>query len=359
MADKTSVTGRFLRGKQEIALPETRRVPEAGRWLEIAGCRENNLKDVDLKIPLGAFICVTGVSGSGKSSLILKTLVPAIKREIFRGSPKGKNYESVRGMENVDKVINVDQSPIGRSPRSNPATYSGVFSVIRALFAQTKEAQVRGYKPGRFSFNVKAGRCDTCEGAGYIRVAMHFLPDVFVPCHVCAGARYNRETLSVRFKGKNIADVLNMPIDEAHVFFENVPQIEKFLSILVDVGLGYVTLGQSATTLSGGEAQRMKLAKELAKRPTGKTVYVLDEPSTGLHFQDIEKLLQVLHRLVDQGNTVIVIEHNLDIIKHADHLIDVGPEGGSRGGRIVAEGPPEDVALSKDSFTAEFLRDYL
>lgn len=359
MSDAASVTGRFLRGKQEIALPETRRMPQSDRWLEISGCHENNLKNVLLRIPLGTLICVTGVSGSGKSSLILKTMVPAIKRELFRGSARGKNYEAIRGIENVDKVINVDQSPIGRSPRSNPATYSGVFSVIRELFAQTKEAQVRGYKAGRFSFNVKSGRCQTCEGAGHIKVEMHFLPDVFVPCHVCGSARYNRETLSVRYKGKNIADVLNMPIEEALAFFENVPQIEKFLRILVDVGLGYVTLGQSATTLSGGEAQRMKLAKELAKRPTGKTIYVLDEPSTGLHFQDIEKLLQVLHRLVDQGNTVIVIEHNLDIIKHADYIVDVGPEGGGGGGEIVAEGSPEEILRAKQSHTAQYLADYL
>jgi excinuclease ABC subunit A len=357
--DPKSITGRFLRGKETISMPKVRRTLDWKRSILLSGCTENNLRDVTLKIPLGSLICVTGVSGSGKSSLILKTLVPAIRERIYRGRARVKNYAAIEGIDEIDKVINVDQSPIGRSPRSNPATYTGVFSMIRLLFSQTKDALVRGYKAGRFSFNVKAGRCQTCEGAGYIKVEMHFLPDVFIPCHVCGGARYNRETLSVKYKGKNIAEVLDMPVEEAYAFFQSVPQIEKFLKILVDVGLGYVRLGQSATTLSGGEAQRMKLAKELSKKPTGKTIYVMDEPSTGLHFQDIEKLLGVLHRLVDNGNTMIIIEHNLDIIKNADHIIDVGPEGGNAGGAIVYEGSPEGLLKVKESYTGKYLAPYL
>ena len=355
-----SPTGRYLQGYDQIPVPKVRRKGDPSRQIEIKGCTGNNLKDVSAKFPLGTLICVAGVSGSGKSTLIFDTLVPVLKQKLYRsaGSPVAP-YKEITGVEHLDKVINVDQSPIGRSPRSNPATYSGVFTQIRTLFAQTIEAQVRGYDMGRFSFNVKGGRCDTCEGDGAIKVEMHFLPDVYVPCHVCGGVRYNRETLAVKYKGKSIADVLAMTIDEALVFFENVPTIEKFLRVLSDVGLGYVTLGQSATTLSGGEAQRMKLSKELAKRPTGRTMYVLDEPSTGLHFQDIAQLLGVIHRLVDAGNTVLIIEHNLDILKHADYLIDLGPEGGSGGGQIIAAGTPEEVIKNKQSPTARFLAPYL
>ena len=359
IANKKSVTGKFLTGNESIALPEKRRTFDKGRLLQIKGCTENNLQNVSAKFPLGNMICVSGVSGSGKSTLVFDTLIPAIKNKIYRSNHKNLKFTELSGVEHIDKIINVDQSPIGRSPRSNPATYSGVFTAIRTLFAQTVDAQIRGYDLGRFSFNVKGGRCDTCEGDGAIRVEMHFLPDVFIPCHACNSQRYNRETLSVKYKGKNIAEVLNMTIEEALVFFEHVPNIEKFLRILSDVGLGYVTLGQSATTLSGGEAQRMKLSKELAKRPTGRTLYILDEPSTGLHFQDITQLLKVMHRLVDQGNTIIVIEHNLDILKHADYLIDIGPEGGIGGGEIVAEGTPEEVAAKGRGFTAKYLAPYL
>jgi excinuclease ABC subunit A len=329
------------------------------RMIEITHCTGNNLKDVSAKFPLGTLICVSGVSGSGKSTLIFDTLVPALKKALYRSAGPIAPFGELKGAEHLDKVIHVDQSPIGRSPRSNPATYSGVFTQIRILFAQTMNAQIRGYDIGRFSFNVKGGRCDTCEGDGAIKVEMHFLPDVYVPCHVCGGLRYNRETLGVRYKGKNIADVLAMNIADAALFFANVPTIEKFLRVLVDVGLGYVTLGQSATTLSGGEAQRMKLARELSKRPTGRTLYVLDEPSTGLHFADISQLLEVIHRLVDAGNTILVIEHNLDILKHADYLIDLGPEGGSGGGQIIAQGTPEDVVKVPRGHTARFLEPYV
>lgn len=354
-----SPTGRFLKGYDQIPLPKKRRKIDPARMVEIKGCTGNNLKNVDAKIPLGTFTCISGVSGSGKSTLIFDTLVPALKQKLHRSSAQIEPYNEMIGVEQLDKVVHVDQSPIGRSPRSNPATYSGVFTQIRTLFAETMDAKVRGYDLGRFSFNVKGGRCETCEGDGAIKVEMHFLPDVYVPCHVCAGLRYNRETLMVKYKGKNIADVLAMTIEEALAFFENVPSIEKFLRVLSDVGLGYVTLGQSATTLSGGEAQRMKLSKELSKRPTGRTLYVLDEPSTGLHFQDITQLLLVLHRLVDQGNTIVVIEHNLDILKHADYMIDMGPEGGSGGGMVVASGTPEDVAKVSKSFTGKYLAPYL
>lgn len=360
IADPKSPTGRYLKGYDQIPVPKTRRPIDPKRLIEIKGCTGNNLKSVDAKLPLGSLVCVAGVSGSGKSTLIFDTLVPALKQKLYRSAGSAvAPYKELKGSEHLDKVIHVDQSPIGRSPRSNPATYSGVFTQIRTLFAQTVEAQVRGYDMGRFSFNVKGGRCDTCEGDGAIKVEMHFLPDVYVPCHVCGGVRYNRETLSVKYKGKSIADVLAMTIEEALVFFDKVPNIEKFLRVLADVGLGYVTLGQSATTLSGGEAQRMKLSKELAKRPTGRTLYVLDEPSTGLHFSDIDMLLGVIHRLVDQGNTVLIIEHNLDILKHADYLIDLGPEGGSGGGQIIAAGTPEEVIKNKQSPTARFLAPYL
>lgn len=355
-----SPTGRYLQGYDQIPVPEKRRKVDPSRLIEIKGCTGNNLKDVGAKFPLGSLICVSGVSGSGKSTLIFDTLVPALKQKIYRAAGSAvAPFTELKGVEHLDKVIHVDQSPIGRSPRSNPATYSGVFTQIRTLFAQTVDAQVRGYDIGRFSFNVKGGRCDTCEGDGAIKVEMHFLPDVYVPCHACGGLRYNRETLTVRYKGKNIADVLAMTIEEALAFFEKVPNIEKFLRVLADVGLGYVTLGQSATTLSGGEAQRMKLSKELSKRPTGRTLYVLDEPSTGLHFQDIAQLLEVIHRLVDQGNTVLIIEHNLDILKHADYLIDLGPEGGKGGGTILAAGTPEEVVKVNKGHTAKFLAPYL
>ncbi|MGZ3729857.1 MAG: ATP-binding cassette domain-containing protein, partial [Bdellovibrionota bacterium] len=359
IAVAASPTGRYMKGYDQIPVPEHRRKSDPARMIEINHCTGNNLKDVSAKFPLGTLICVSGVSGSGKSTLIFDTLVPALKKELYRSSGQIAPFGELKGAEHLDKVVHVDQSPIGRSPRSNPATYSGVFTQIRTLFAQTIDAQVRGYDLGRFSFNVKGGRCDTCEGDGAIKVEMHFLPDVYVPCHVCGGLRYNRETLAVKYKGKNIADVLGMTIAEAATFFTNVPTIEKFLRVLVDVGLGYVTLGQSATTLSGGEAQRMKLSRELSKRPTGRTLYVLDEPSTGLHFQDISQLLEVLHRLVDAGNTILVIEHNLDILKHADYLIDLGPEGGSGGGQIVAQGTPEDVVRSSRGYTAKFLEPYV
>jgi excinuclease ABC subunit A len=355
-----SPTGRYLRGYDQIPVPTKRRPIDPSRLIELKGCTGNNLQSVDATFPLGSLICVSGVSGSGKSTLVFDTLVPALKQKIYRSSGGAISpHVELRGAEHLDKVVHVDQSPIGRSPRSNPATYSGVFTQIRTLFAQTIDAKVRGYDIGRFSFNVKGGRCDTCEGDGAIKVEMHFLPDVYVPCHVCQGLRYNRETLGVRYKGKNIADVLGMTIEEALKFFENVPTVEKFLRVLADVGLGYVTLGQSATTLSGGEAQRMKLSKELSKRPTGRTLYVLDEPSTGLHFQDISLLLEVIHRLVDQGNTMLVIEHNLDILKHADHLIDLGPEGGSGGGLILAAGTPEEVVKVNKGYTARYLAPYL
>ncbi len=354
-----SPTGRYLKGYDQIPLPAKRRPADPARFLEITGCTGNNLQDVSVRLPLGSLICVSGVSGSGKSTLVFDTLVPALKKELYRSNQQIAPFRAINGTEHLDKVVNVDQSPIGRSPRSNPATYTGVFTQIRTLFAQTVDAQVRGYDIGRFSFNVKGGRCDTCEGDGAIKVEMHFLPDVYVPCHACGGLRYNRETLAVRYKGKNIADVLAMTIEEALTFFEKVPSIEKFLRVLHDVGLGYVTLGQSATTLSGGEAQRMKLSKELSKRPTGRTLYILDEPSTGLHFQDISQLLEVIHRLVDQGNSVLIIEHNLDILKHADYLVDLGPEGGSGGGKIVGAGTPEEVVKQGKGYTAKFLGPYL
>lgn len=359
MKSPKSPTGRYLLGYEQIPTPKQRRKVDPNRVIELKGCKGNNLKNVSVKFPLGNLICVSGVSGSGKSTLIFDTLVPALKQKLYRSAAAAAPFESISGSEHLDKVIHVDQSPIGRSPRSNPATYSGVFTQIRTLFAQTTEAQIRGYDIGRFSFNVKGGRCEICEGDGAIKVEMHFLPDVYVPCHACNGLRYNRETLSVRYKGKNIADVLAMPIEEALKFFENVPSIEKYLRVLSDVGLGYVTLGQSATTLSGGEAQRMKLSKELSKRPTGRTMYILDEPSTGLHFQDISQLLNVIHRLVDQGNTVLVIEHNLDILKHADFLIDLGPEGGKGGGEILSAGTPEEVVKVKKGYTGKYLAPYL
>jgi len=350
-----SVTGRYLSGKASIPVPADRRTP--GREsLVIRGAREHNLKNVDVEIPLGCFVAVTGVSGSGKSTLIRDILLPALMQRIYKSKDAPGRHKSVDGIDQLDKVIDMDQSPIGRTPRSNPATYTGVFDNIRKLFAATPEAKVRGYQPGRFSFNVQGGRCEACSGDGTIKIEMHFLPDVYVPCEVCKGARYNRDTLEISFKGKTIADVLDMPISEAVDFFANQPAIARHMQTLVDVGLGYVRLGQSAPTLSGGEAQRVKLASELAKRSTGHTIYLLDEPTTGLHFEDVRRLLTVLSRLVDQGNTVLVIEHNLDVIKTADWLIDLGPEGGSGGGEIVAVGPPEVVAKEMRSHTGRFLK---
>ena len=357
LADPASLTGRYLSGELAIAVPEKRRRSE--RFLTIKGAQENNLRGIDVQIPLGVMTCVTGVSGSGKSTLVIDTLYRALAQRLFRAREKAGKVDDILGLEALDKVIDIDQSPIGRTPRSNPATYTGVFTDIRDLFAQLPEAKVRGYKPGRFSFNVKGGRCEACQGDGIIKIEMHFLPDVYVQCEVCKGARYNRETLEVRYKGKNIAEVLDMTVNQAAAFLENVPRIRGKLETLREVGLGYVKLGQSATTLSGGEAQRVKLAKELGKRATGRTIYILDEPTTGLHFADIQKLLDVLQRLVEAGNTVVIIEHNLDVIKTADHLIDLGPEGGSRGGEVVACGTPEDVARVSASHTGRYLRPYL
>ena len=355
---KESVTGQYLSGKRSIPVPETRRKPNA-QWLEVVGAKEHNLQNVTVKIPLGCFVAVTGVSGSGKSTLIRDILLPVLMQKIYKSKDAPGKHKKINGIEHLDKVIDMDQSPIGRTPRSNPATYTGVFDNIRKLFATTAEAKVRGYMPGRFSFNVQGGRCEACSGDGTIKIEMHFLPDVYVKCEVCKGARYNRDTLDVTFKGKTIADVLNMPVAEAVDFFSNQPVIARHMQTLLDVGLGYVRLGQSAPTLSGGEAQRVKLASELAKRSTGHTIYLLDEPTTGLHFEDVRRLLTVLSRLVDQGNTVLVIEHSLDVIKTADWLIDLGPEGGSGGGLVVAEGPPEIVAKTKGSYTGHYLKPML
>ncbi len=355
---KESVTGQYLSGKKSIPVPEVRRQP-GDQWLEIVEAREHNLKNLNVRIPLGCFVAVTGVSGSGKSTLVRDILLPVLMQKIYKSKEAPGKHKRVNGVQFLDKVIDMDQSPIGRTPRSNPATYTGVFDGIRKLFASTAEAKVRGYQPGRFSFNVQGGRCDACSGDGTIRIEMHFLPDVYVPCEVCKGARYNRDTLEIAFKGKNISDVLDMPIEEALGFFANQPSIARHMQTLVDVGLGYVRLGQSAPTLSGGEAQRVKLATELAKRSTGHTIYLLDEPTTGLHFEDVRRLLTVLSRLVDQGNTVLVIEHNLDVIKTADWIVDLGPEGGHGGGTVVAEGSPEVVARTKGSHTGRFLADLL
>ncbi len=355
---RRSVTGAYLSGERVIPLPPARRAG-AGAAVEIHGARANNLDRVDAAFPLGTFTCVTGVSGSGKSSLVNEILSKVLMRHVYGSRDRPGAHERIAGLDAVDKAVVVDQSPIGRTPRSNPATYTGLFDHVRKLFAATPEAKVRGYQPGRFSFNVKGGRCEACRGDGTLRIEMHFLPDVFVPCEVCKGRRYDRETLEVHYKGRTIAEVLDMPVEEALEFFSNQPAIAGHLQTLYDVGLGYVRLGQPATTLSGGEAQRVKLASELKKRATGQTVYILDEPTTGLHFEDIRRLLDVLHRLVDKGNTVIVIEHNLDVIKTADHLLDLGPEGGSGGGRIVATGTPEDVAAAPGSYTGKFLREVL
>ena len=353
-----SLTADYLKGKLSIAVPEKRRKPSK-KWIEIKGARGNNLKNIDVKFPLSAMICVTGVSGSGKSTLIHETLFPILSRQFYNSRREPLDFEGISGLEHIDKVIEVDQSPIGRTPRSNPATYTGVFTDIRALFANLPEAKIRGYKPGRFSFNVKGGRCETCEGAGMKLIEMDFLPDVHVPCETCKGKRYNRETLEVRYKGKSIADVLDMTVEQAVDFFEHLPKIYRKLTVLNEVGLGYINLGQHATTLSGGEAQRVKLATELSRKDTGKTFYILDEPTTGLHFQDISHLLDVLNILVDKGNTVLIIEHNLDVIKVADHIIDLGPEGGEKGGHVVCAGTPEEVAKAKSSYTGKYLKEEL
>jgi excinuclease ABC subunit A len=358
LTKRASITGQYLSRKRTIPVPARRRQP-GEEWLVIRGAREHNLKDIDAHLPLGLFVAVTGVSGSGKSTLVQDILLPALMQKIYKSKQAPGRHKTVDGIGLLDKVIDIDQSPIGRTPRSNPATYTGVFDHVRKLFAQTAEAKVRGYLPGRFSFNVSGGRCEACAGDGTIKIEMHFLPDVYVPCEVCKGARYNRDTLDITFKGKNIAEVLDMPCEEALEFFSNQPVIARHMQTIVDVGLGYVRLGQPAPTLSGGEAQRVKLASELAKRSTGHTIYLLDEPTTGLHFEDVRKLLAVLSRLVDQGNTVLVIEHNLDVIKTADWIIDLGPYGGSGGGTIVAEGPPEEVAAVEASFTGQFLRSVL
>lgn len=358
IAEEKSVTGQYLSGKKKIPVPVVRRRPN-GNWLNVIGASEHNLKNIDVRIPLGVLICVTGVSGSGKSTLINEIVYKRLAHELHGAKAKPGEHREIMGLHHLDKVINIDQSPIGRTPRSNPATYTGVFDGIREIFSQTPESKMRGYKPGRFSFNVKGGRCEACRGDGIIKIEMHFLPDVYVPCEVCKGKRYNRETLEVKYKGKTISDVLDMIVDEAAEFFKNIPRIYRKLKTLQDVGLGYIRLGQPATTLSGGEAQRVKLATELSRRSNGKTLYILDEPTTGLHIADIHKLLGVLDRLVEAGDTVIVIEHNLDVVKTADYIIDLGPEGGDLGGTIVATGTPEEVALVEASYTGQFLRKVL
>jgi len=357
LANANSLTVKYITGQLSIPLPMTRRPLDAKKsCIELKGCRENNLKNLDVKIPLGGLVCITGVSGSGKSTLINQTLLPVLKRKLYGSKVKAGEYKTVNGINKINKVIEIDQSPIGRTSRSNPATYTGVFDDIRQVFAKTPAAKVRGYEGGRFSFNVKGGRCEACQGQGTKCIEMHFLPDVYVDCEVCHGSRYNAQTLEVHYRGKSIADVLNMTVEEALEFFGNFPRIRQLLAAVNEVGLGYVKLGQPSTQLSGGEAQRVKLATELGKTPTGHTLYVLDEPTTGLHFADIQNLLNVLNRLAGMGNTVLVIEHNLDVIKCADWIIDLGPEGGAGGGRIIAEGTPEDVAEAEGSYTGEYLR---
>jgi excinuclease ABC subunit A len=354
-----SLTGQYISGRKEIKYKNKRVLPRTLKWLELKGAKGNNLKDVHLKLPIGLLTCITGVSGSGKSSLINDTLYRAVAHHLYGSHAEPAEHVSIKGLDFFDKVVDVDQSPIGRTPRSNPATYTGLFTPTRELFAQLNESRNRGYGPGRFSFNVKGGRCEACEGDGVIKVEMHFLPDVYVPCDICQGKRYNRETLEIQFKGKNIHEVLSMTVEQAHQFFNAIPAVEKKLRTLIEVGLGYITLGQNATTLSGGEAQRVKLALELSKRDTGTTLYILDEPTTGLHFADIQLLLDVIHKLRDAGNTIVIIEHNLDVIKTADWVIDLGPEGGDGGGEIIAEGTPEEVANNKKSYTGKYLKTYL
>ncbi|HIW49217.1 MAG TPA: ATP-binding cassette domain-containing protein, partial [Firmicutes bacterium] len=354
-----SITGQYLSGRKQIPVPKQRRPFRPEAVLQIRGARANNLKQVNVDLPLGVFTCVTGVSGSGKSSLVNEVLYKRLARDLNRAKCKPAAHDDILGIDQLDKIINIDQSPIGRTPRSNPATYTGLFDLIRDVFAQTQEAKMRGYKKGRFSFNVKGGRCEACAGDGIIKIEMHFLPDVFVPCEVCGGKRYNRETLEVKYKGKTIADVLDMTVEEALVFFENLPRLKSKLQTLADVGLSYVRLGQSSTTLSGGEAQRVKLATELSRRSTGRTMYILDEPTTGLHTADVHKLVEILQRLTEGGNTVVVIEHNLDVIKTADYIIDLGPEGGEGGGEIIACGTPEEVSQNPKSYTGQYLKKYL
>lgn len=357
MQVEESITGQYLSGKQQIPVPESRKKPQG--YLTIKGAAENNLKKVNVRVPLSVMTCVTGVSGSGKSSLINEILYKRLARDLNRARTIPGKHQSILGIDQLDKVIAIDQSPIGRTPRSNPATYTGVFDQIRDLFASTTDAKARGYSKGRFSFNVKGGRCEACSGDGIIKIEMHFLPDVYVPCEVCGGKRYNRETLEVKYKGKSIYDVLDMTVEEAVPFFENVPSIRRKIETLYDVGLSYVKLGQPSTTLSGGEAQRIKLATELSRRSTGKTIYILDEPTTGLHFADVHKLVDILHKLTESGNTVVVIEHNLDVIKTADYIIDLGPEGGDGGGTIIAEGTPEKIAGNPDSYTGIYIKKML
>ena len=353
-----SITGQYLSGRKKIPVPKKRRKAKPVS-ITIKGAKENNLKNLDVKIPLGVFTCVTGVSGSGKSSLINEVLYKNLAKKLYGSSEKGGKCKEIVGIENIDKIINIDQSPIGRTPRSNPATYTGVFDYIRDIFANTNEAKLRGYQKGRFSFNVSGGRCEACQGDGVLKIEMHFLPDVYVPCEVCKGKRYNKETLEVKYKGKSISDILEMTVEEALEFFANIPKIKQKIQTLYDVGLGYIKLGQPSTTLSGGEAQRIKLATELSKRPTGKTLYILDEPTTGLHIADVHKLVDILQRLVDTGNTIVVIEHNLDLIKTADYIIDLGPEGGDNGGEIIATGTPEQIIKNDKSYTGKFLKKYL
>ncbi len=359
IAVRESITGRYLNRDVRIEIPTTRRAVDPSRIIRVSGATEHNLRDVTIDFPLGTFVAVTGVSGSGKSTLVEDILHRALARHFYRARVIPGQHQRISGFEHIDKVIDVDQSPIGRTPRSNPATYSGIFTPIRELFAEMPEAKIRGYGPGRFSFNVKGGRCESCQGDGLVKIEMHFLPDVYVPCDVCKGKRYNRETLEVSFRGLNVAEILELTVEDSLAFFENQPRIHQKLQTLFDVGLGYIHLGQSATTLSGGEAQRVKLATELSKRDTGRTLYILDEPTTGLHFEDVRVLLEVLHRLVERGNTVLVIEHNLDVIKTADWIIDLGPDGGTRGGYVVATGTPEQVAKVKASYTGQYLKGVL
>ena len=358
MKNKNSLTGKYLSGELKIEVPKTRRKGN-GKFLTIKGAKENNLRDIDVDFPLGKFVCVTGVSGSGKSTLVNEILYKTLQNYVYKSKVIPGKCDKVEGLSNIDKVVMITQDAIGRTPRSNPATYVGVFDDIRDLFTNTKEAKIKGYDKGKFSFNVKGGRCEACQGDGVKKIEMHFLPDVYVTCDVCHGKRYNKETLEVKYKGKTIADVLDMTVEEALEFFKNIPRIKQKIQTLHDVGLGYIKLGQPSTTLSGGEAQRVKLATELSKKPTGKTLYILDEPTTGLHIADVHKLVEILQRLVDTGNSIIVIEHNLDLIKTSDYIIDLGPEGGDKGGKIVAVGTPEQIARNEQSYTGQFLGKYL